>query len=75
MDDDAPLLDLDLTPLERAAAPLLVEGLTGPQIAPRIGCSQTTIATVMPSLYRKLGAATRAEAVAAVIRHGLADPA
>lgn len=65
---------LDLTPLERAAAPLLVEGLAASQIAPRIGCSQTTIPTVMTSLYRKLGVTGRAEAVAAVIRHGLAEP-
>jgi DNA-binding NarL/FixJ family response regulator len=66
---DAPLEPL--TPRERQVLPLLADGLSNRGIAERLGISEHTAKFHVNAILGKLGAATRAEAVALAARQGL----
>jgi two-component system, NarL family, nitrate/nitrite response regulator NarL len=53
-----------LTTREKEVLELIAEGLTGGQIARRLGVSQKTVESHVGRLYAKLGVRTRTEAVA-----------
>jgi DNA-binding CsgD family transcriptional regulator len=57
-----------LTPREREVLSYLTLGYTNPEIALACGTSFRTVRNQMSSLFRKLGASTRAEAVALSLR-------
>lgn len=63
-----------LTKRERQVFELLAEGLTGEEIAPRLGVSPETVRTHIRNGMRKLEARTRAGAVAAAIRANEIEP-
>jgi DNA-binding NarL/FixJ family response regulator len=64
---------LPLTPREEDVLGLLVDGLTLPQIAERLGRSPATVRTHANRLYRKLDVANRSDAVmAAALIKGVA---
>jgi len=60
-----------LTPREREVLTLLAEGLPNKLIAPRLGISENTVKAHVASIYDKVGAGNRAEAVVAAARLGL----
>lgn len=59
------------SPREREVLALLATGATDPQIAERLGLSPATVQTHVRNAKAKLGARTRAQAVALSIRRGL----
>ena len=65
-----PLLD-DLTPREREVLEMLAEGFSNKEIAWRMNISEHTIKFHVASIFSKLGASTRTEAVMLGIRKGL----
>ncbi|HEX7113757.1 MAG TPA: response regulator transcription factor [Steroidobacter sp.] len=60
-----------LTPREREVLALLAEGLALKLVAARLGISEHTVKTHVGSLYEKLGASSRAEAIMEAARRGL----
>jgi DNA-binding CsgD family transcriptional regulator len=56
---------------EREILALLADGMGNKQIAARLGISANTVKTHIELLFDKLGASTRAEAVATGVRRGL----
>ena len=56
---------------EREILALLADGLGNKQIAARLGISTNTVQTHLELLFEKLGAGSRAEAVAIGVRRGL----
>ncbi len=60
-----------LSPREREILALLAEGLGNKIAAARLGISEHTVKTHVASIFQKLGADTRAEAVAIGARTGL----
>src|SRR5229473_2212558 len=60
-----------LTPREQQVAQLLAGGLTNKEIAQRLGITEHTIKFHLNGLLRKLGVATRTEAVVQAARLGL----
>jgi DNA-binding CsgD family transcriptional regulator len=60
-----------LTPREREILSMLAEGLPNKVIASRLGISEHTVKTHLEAVFEKLGASTRAEAVARAVRLGL----
>jgi DNA-binding NarL/FixJ family response regulator len=60
-----------LTPREREVLSMLAEGLPNKLIAARLGISEHTVKTHLEAIFDKLGASTRAEAVARGVRRGL----
>jgi DNA-binding NarL/FixJ family response regulator len=60
-----------LTPRETEILRLLADGLANKQVAARLGISEHTVKTHVASLFEKLGADTRAEAVALGVRRGV----
>lgn len=56
---------------EREILALLADGLGNKQIAARLGISTNTVKTHLELLFEKLGASSRAEAVALGVRRGL----
>ena len=60
-----------LTPREVEVLGMLAEGLGNKQIAARLGISEHTVKFHVTSILNRLGAASRAEAVAVGIRRGL----
>lgn len=60
-----------LTKREREVLRLIAEGLATKQIAPRLGISERTVKFHVTSLLNKLGAETRAQAVAIASQRGL----
>ena len=65
-----PLRDA-LTPREREVLEMLAEGLSNKEIAWRIKISEHTVKFHIASIFGKLGASTRTEAVMQGIRRGL----
>jgi len=61
----------DLTERERAVLALMVEGLNNTQIASRLVVSPSTIKSHVSHILAKLGVASRTEAVALAVRHGI----
>lgn len=60
-----------LSPREREILALLADGLGNKIVAARLGISEHTVKTHVTSIFAKLGAETRAEAVAIGARQGL----
>jgi len=69
--DDAEGLIEKLTPREAEVLQLLAQGLANKQIAYELGISDHTVKFHISSIYRKLGATNRTEAVRVGIRSGL----
>ena len=59
-----------LTPREREVLDFLRLGYTNAEIARALGSSVNTVRNQLQRIYRKLGATTRAEAVALSLGHG-----
>jgi len=64
----------DLTAREREVLALLVQGLSNRQIASELIVSHSTVKFHVSSILSKLGAASRTEAVALALQHGLVAP-
>ena len=64
----------DLTGREREVLALLLQGLSNRQIASELIVSHSTVKFHVSSILGKLGAASRTEAVALALQHGLVDP-
>jgi DNA-binding NarL/FixJ family response regulator len=62
-----------LTPREREILNLLAEGMSGDQVARSLVISTKTVDTHIQRILVKLGVHSRAEAVAAAFRDGIAD--
>jgi DNA-binding NarL/FixJ family response regulator len=62
------------SPREREVLRLVAEGWTNKQIAPALGISERTVKFHMTSLFNKLGAESRAQAVAIAGRKGFLQP-
>lgn len=62
---------ITLSPREREILALLAEGMGNKIVAARLGISEHTVKTHVASIFQKLGADTRAEAVAIGARSGL----
>jgi len=60
-----------LTPREREILRLLAEGLGPTDVAVRLVISRKTVATHIDHILNKLGAHSRAEAVAMALRHDM----
>jgi len=60
-----------LTPREREVLALLAQGLANKAIAPRLHISEHTVKAHVASIFEKLGAGTRAEAVVTAARLGI----
>jgi LuxR family transcriptional regulator, maltose regulon positive regulatory protein len=60
-----------LTARERQVLGYLSSHLSGPEIAARIYVSPNTVKSHMKAIYRKIGAGSRAEAVATAVSLGL----
>ena len=68
--DSDPLLE-PLTPREIEVLELLAEGLANKAIAERLAISDQTVKFHVASIYGKLGAANRTDAVRRAVRRGL----
>jgi NarL family two-component system response regulator LiaR len=66
-----PPLGHDLTPREREVLVLMADGLTNGEIAARLTISRSTARAHVSNILSKLGAASRGEAIAQALRHGL----
>lgn len=62
---------LQITPSERAALQLLANGNAATEIAGRLGISECEVEAHLTALFARMGAASRAEAIAAAFRRGL----
>src|SRR5579862_2593638 len=69
--EEAPGLLEALTTREREVLRMLAEGLANKEIASRLAISEHTVKFHVASIFGKLGAASRAEAVAIGMRRGL----
>jgi DNA-binding NarL/FixJ family response regulator len=65
----------ELTPTEREAVGLLVEGLSNKAIAEKVGISEDGVKVRLKHAYEKLGVNDRAGAISVAIRRGIARPA
>jgi predicted ATPase/DNA-binding CsgD family transcriptional regulator/tetratricopeptide (TPR) repeat protein len=64
--------DSGLTARELEVLRLLTSGLSNPAIADALFVSRRTVQTHLSNIYGKLGVATRGEAIAYAVQHGLA---
>lgn len=62
---------LQITPWERAALVLLAADTTTDDIARRLGLSNSEFERRLASLFSRMGAVTRNDAIAAALRRGL----
>ena len=62
-----------LTPREMETLKWVIAGKTGPEVAEILCISLAAIDKRMRQILRKLGAHTRAQAVAEAFRHGLVE--
>ncbi len=60
-----------LTPREEQVLALLVEGLTNLQIGQKLGITESTVKSHVSTIIAKMGVASRTEAVAIALKHGL----
>lgn len=67
---EGPLVE-PLTPRERQVLELVADGLPNRAIADRLGVSDETIKFHLASIFGKLGAVNRTDAVRRALRHGL----
>jgi DNA-binding NarL/FixJ family response regulator len=67
-------LVLHITPWERAALLLLANGMSSTELAGRFGVSEGEIEASLTTLFARMGAASRTEAIAAALRRGLLIP-
>jgi DNA-binding NarL/FixJ family response regulator len=61
----------ELTPRQREVLRLLIEGKTNKLICRELALSQSTVKTHLASIFRRLGATSRTQAVVAAARMGL----
>ncbi|RLC76280.1 MAG: DNA-binding response regulator [Chloroflexi bacterium] len=61
----------NLTPREREVLALMIEGLTNPEIAKRLGVSRSTVKFHVSNILIKLGVENRTEAVVLAVQHNL----
>jgi len=64
---------LHITPEERAALQLLADGTTADGMAAHLGTNEIEAEAYLTTLFVKMGAACRAEALAAALRRGLLE--
>jgi DNA-binding CsgD family transcriptional regulator len=62
---------LHITPLERSALQMLASGKAAAEIAGGLGLTQHELDLHLTTLFERMGAAGRSEAVNAAIRRGL----
>ncbi len=62
-----------LTPRERDVLKLLVEGMSNKAVADRLNIEVVTVALHLRSIYRKLGVASRTQAVRLALKEGWAN--
>ena len=67
---EAPLVEA-LTPRETQVLELLADGLSNKAIAATLGVSDETVKFHLASIFGKLGASNRTDAVRLALRHGL----
>jgi two-component system, NarL family, response regulator LiaR len=60
-----------LTPREQQVLTLLVEGRTNLQIGQELGITESTVKSHVSTIIAKMGVASRTEAVATALKHGL----
>ena len=60
-----------LSQREQAVLPLIAAGLSNKQIAQALGVSERTVKFHITSIFHKLGADNRAQAVALAVQRGL----
>jgi len=70
----AAMLLASLTPREREVLALLVQGLSGKEIAARLFLSARTVENHLASIYDKLRVRGRAEAIALAVAQGVVPP-
>ena len=68
--DEAPLVD-ELTSRETQVLSLVADGLSNKAIAARLGVSDETVKFHLASIFGKLGASNRTDAVTQALRRGL----
>jgi DNA-binding NarL/FixJ family response regulator len=66
--------DVGLSPREVEILALITQGLSNQQIAERLFLTINTLKTHIRGAYRKIGATSRAQAVAWALQHGFAPP-
>ena len=64
----------ELTPAEREAVSLLVQGLNNKAMAAKLGISEDGVKVRLKHAYEKLGVSDRAGAIAVAIKRGIARP-
>jgi DNA-binding NarL/FixJ family response regulator len=62
---------IELTPRQRDVLRLLTEGKTNKLICRELALSESTVKTHLASIFRRLGATSRTQAVVAAARMGL----
>jgi DNA-binding NarL/FixJ family response regulator len=67
-------LILQITPWERTALQLLANGKATHEMAGRLGLSECEVESHLTTLFARMGAASRTEAIAAAVRRGLLTP-
>ena len=61
----------ELTPRQREVLRLLIDGKTNKLICRELALSESTVKTHLASIFRRLGATSRTQAVVAAARMGL----
>jgi two-component system nitrate/nitrite response regulator NarL len=74
VDDIDRIVSLSLTDRERETLTLLVEGVSGPEMASRMSVSPHTVRTHIQNVMSKLQVHSRVEAAAFAVRHGIVEP-